>query len=56
MSKSCAPSCVKSSSLTRAEVLERNQWADSALIGEDFAANLEEERAIVDDIWAQLGY
>lgn len=41
---------------TWAEVLERNQWADSALIGEDFAANLEEERAIVDDIWAQLGY
>ncbi|APT82096.1 Bug family tripartite tricarboxylate transporter substrate binding protein [Corynebacterium ammoniagenes] len=41
---------------TWADVLERNQWADSSLIGEDFAENLEEERAIVDGIWKQLGY
>ena len=41
---------------TWADVLERNQWADSSLIGEDFEKNLEEERIIVDDIWKQLGY
>ncbi|MEY8576683.1 tripartite tricarboxylate transporter substrate-binding protein [Corynebacteriaceae bacterium 6-324] len=41
---------------TWADVLERNQWADSSLIGEDFKKNLEEERIIVDDIWKQLGY
>jgi putative tricarboxylic transport membrane protein len=41
---------------TWVDVLERNQWADSSLIGEDFKKNLEEERIIVDDIWKQLGY
>lgn len=41
---------------TWADVLERNQWADSSLIGEDFEKNLEEEGIIVDDIWKQLGY
>lgn len=36
--------------------LERNQWTDTSLIGDDFAANLKEETAIVDSIWSDLGY
>lgn len=41
---------------TWAEVLERNQWTDTSLVGEDFVNNLEEETAIVDGIWSSLGY
>jgi len=39
-----------------AEALERNQWTDSFLIGEDFEKNLAEETATVNEIWAGLGY
>lgn len=39
-----------------ANALERNQWTDTSLVGEAFARNLEEEIAIVDAIWSDLGY
>lgn len=38
------------------DTLERNQWTDTSLIGDDFATNLKEETAIVDSIWSDLGY
>jgi putative tricarboxylic transport membrane protein len=41
---------------TWADALERNQWTDTSLIGEDFARNLDEEIQLVDDIWSELGY
>lgn len=41
---------------TWAETLERNQWTDTSLIGEDFVENLREETAVVDAIWSDLGY
>ncbi|WP_313815538.1 tripartite tricarboxylate transporter substrate-binding protein [Citricoccus sp.] len=39
-----------------ADALERNQWTDSFLVGEEFEQNLAEERATVDQIWSDLGY
>lgn len=39
-----------------ADALERNQWTDSSLIGDDFVSNLNEETTTVNDIWAELGY
>lgn len=39
-----------------ADALERNQWTDSFLVGEDFERNLEQERETVDQIWSDLGY
>lgn len=39
-----------------ADALERNQWSDSFLIGEEFSKNLDEERQVVDQIWSDLGY
>src|SRR5699024_9205046 len=39
-----------------ADVMERTQWAESSLIGEDCAGTLEDGRAIVDGIWKQLCY
>ncbi len=38
------------------DTLERNQWTDTSLIGDDFAENLKEETALVDSIWSDLGY
>ena len=37
-------------------VLQRNRWEDSALVGEPFAENLDEESELVDGIWTDLGY
>ncbi|BAU97420.1 tripartite tricarboxylate transporter receptor family protein [Corynebacterium suranareeae] len=36
--------------------LERNQWTDTSLIGDDFAQNLQQETETVDNIWSNLGY
>ncbi|MGP6174200.1 tripartite tricarboxylate transporter substrate binding protein [Corynebacterium sp. A21] len=41
---------------TWADTLQRNQWTDTSLIGDDFAENLKEETAIVNGIWSDLGY
>lgn len=38
------------------QTLERNQWTDTSLIGDEFSANLEEETSLVNSIWADLGY
>lgn len=38
------------------DTLERNQWTDTSLIGDEFAANLKEETQTVDAIWSNLGY
>lgn len=41
---------------TWVDAMERNNWTDTSLIGEDFTTNLDEETAIVDGIWSDLGY
>lgn len=38
------------------DALERNNWTDTSLIGDDFATNLDEETTVVDGIWSDLGY
>lgn len=38
------------------DTLERNQWTDTSLIGDEFATNLKEETQTVDAIWSNLGY
>jgi putative tricarboxylic transport membrane protein len=39
-----------------AETLERNQWTDTFLIGEDFDQDLAEQISTVNQIWTDLGY
>lgn len=38
------------------DVLERNQWTDTFLVGADFEADLAAETATVNEIWTSLGY
>lgn len=38
------------------EALDRNDWTDTFLVGEDFEAYLDEQTEFVDGIWAELGY
>lgn len=39
-----------------ADAIERNQWTDTFLAGEEFEAFLDAERTSVDAIWNDLGY
>lgn len=39
-----------------ADAMERNDWTDTSLIGDDFAENLDEETEVADGIWSDLGY
>jgi len=39
-----------------ADALERNQWTDTFLVGEDFRADLAEQTETVNEIWTDLGY
>lgn len=38
------------------DAIERNQWTDTFLVGEEFEAFIAEETAAVDKIWNELGY
>jgi len=39
-----------------ADAIERNQWTDTFLAGEEFEQFLDAERQAVDAIWSELGY
>jgi len=39
-----------------ADALERNQWTDTFLIGEEFRDDLAQQTAEVNQIWTELGY
>ena len=38
------------------DALDRNQWTDSFMVGDDFEQNLQQEIETVDKIWSDLGY
>lgn len=38
------------------DALERNQWTDTFLVGDEFRADLAAETEVVNDIWTDLGY
>lgn len=39
-----------------ADTLERNQWTDTFLVGDDFREDLATQTATVNEIWTDLGY
>jgi putative tricarboxylic transport membrane protein len=38
------------------QAIERNQWTDTFMVGDEFARSLEAEAEFVNGIWAELGY